>query len=221
MGWRFPITLRWSTPTVHRKRTLQQTCGIWEGMCCVECLSRGHMKSSVRFLCVLLAFVGAVAAANSQEPSADATVASIRAMPFYTQTGTIRRTTDLFDPRLALRNVIIGTPSDRDLGTPIEEWDIQAGTTITYVEVAVSVTSTSPERTSAALEFVARAGTARREIARQRVALREVSAGRGLRQVPFLVYGTGCETVELSAQILTRGGRSSALRRTIPFTCGE
>jgi hypothetical protein len=83
-------------------------------------------------LCCVVLFIGygAIASTSGQprpaSPSSGFVIRSIRAMPYYPETGTIRRATDLFDPRLALRNIILGSTSEPDPHhrSKIEDWDI-------------------------------------------------------------------------------------------------
>lgn len=149
------------------------------------------------------------------------TIQALRAMPYYPGTGRIRRTTDLFDTRLALRNVVIEPSDGVDPlhRTKIEDWDVEFGTTVTYVEVDVFLGQDPPR---AVLEIQARAAETGRQIQSQQVPLAVLGPGRaGVVRVPYFVYGTGCEKLQLTARILRDGAPASRVSRTIPFTCGE
>ena len=182
----------------------------------------------VLFFVILYVACGASASTSGQSSAASSSgfaITSIRAMPYYPETGTIRRTTDLFDPRLVLRNIPFGSTSEPDPHhrSKIEDWDIPFGTTATYVEIDVSFSGSPDQRGSPpALQFVARVSPRGRVLERRRVDLGMIVLGpHRVWHVPFLVYDTGCEPVSLSASLIRGTDTYSSRSRTIPFACRE
>jgi hypothetical protein len=149
---------------------------------------------------------------------------AIGAMPYYVDQGVIRTSTDLFDKRLVLRNVVtLPNPSGDPLRrSHIGDWDVLFGTTATYV--VVTVTNLDPDELPkrVRLTFVATAKESNRALVAQDLLLSTLMI-RGLAKahIPIFVYGTGCESLELKAQIRNVKKVVSELVRTIPFTCGE
>lgn len=156
--------------------------------------------------------------------SAQLRVDSIRAMPYYVDQGVIRTSTDLLDPRLVLRNIVIpqGSADDPLHRSRIEDWDIMFGTTVTLVEVTISGADLEQLADGIRVSLVATAATSDRKLIEQDVLLAAITV-RGSRQahVPFMVYGTGCEPLELKVQLHDGKTVISHLARTVPFTCGE
>lgn len=167
---------------------------------------------------------GAYAQGSAGGPTV--TIRALRAMPYYPSTGEIRRTTDLFDPRLALRNIILGSPTGEDPlhRSKIEDWDIKFGTTVTYVEIDVEADPGPLIRDGRMIivELEARVPNTKRLVSQQRVRLNSLVTAEGkLWRVPFFVYGTGCEKLELNARVVSGTTVYAKETRTIPFTCGE
>jgi hypothetical protein len=153
-------------------------------------------------------------------------IRAIRAMPYYPSTGELRRTTDLFDPRLVLRNIIFGAPTGEDpLHRPkIEDWDIKFGTTVTYVEIDVEADPGPLIRDGRVIfvELEAKVPNTKRVVSLQRVRLNSLVVAEGkLWRVPFFVYGTGCEKLELNARVVSGTTAYAKETRAIPFSCGE
>jgi hypothetical protein len=148
----------------------------------------------------------------------------IRVMPYYVDQGVVRASTDLLDKRVVLRNVVISPGSAGDpLNRPrIEDWDLPFGTTATFVDVAIAALDVERVPRQLRISFIATGKTSGRTIASQNVLLSAVMV-RGVQKfhVPFLVYGTGCEPLELRVQLRDSSAISSELVRTVPFTCGE
>lgn len=161
--------------------------------------------------------------AGAAEP-AQVRIDGVRAMPYYVDQGVIRSSTDLFDKRLVLRNVVIppGPSGDPLRRTHIDDWDILFGTTATYVVVTVTTLDPDQLPNQLRLSFVARAKANNRTLLSQDLLLSTLAVRGSARiHIPFLVYGTGCESLELQAQIHEMKTVVSELVRTIPFTCGE
>lgn len=172
----------------------------------------------------LIAAVPMLHVVNADQVSALARIVAIKAMPYYPETGVIRRSTDLFDKRLVLRNVVMpeGGAGDPLRRNKIEDWDIAFGTTATYVEVDIESIDFTKLPKSARVEMRARATDTQRDLTTESVALSSLttSSGRTL-HVPFFVYGTGCETLELRVRLLAESNHYGEIVRTIPFSCGE
>jgi hypothetical protein len=174
-----------------------------------------------------ICFIGAIAIVGgaSAEPTiALARIVSVKAMPYYPETGAIRRSTSLFDKRLVLRNIVmpadgIGDPLGR---SKIEDWDIVFGTTATYVEVDLESLDFSKLPRSMHVELRARTADTKRELTSQSVALSTLIVGsvRAL-HVPFFVYGTGCEKLEIRVRLLDGSSVYGETSTMIPFSCGE
>jgi hypothetical protein len=145
-------------------------------------------------------------------------------MPYYVDTGAIRESTDLLDKRLVLRNVVIppGPTGDPLHRQRVEDWDLLFGTTVTFVDVTIATLDVDRVPRQARLSFVATGKTSARTLASQDVLLSAVMV-RGTQNfhVPFFVYGTGCEPLELRVELHGVSTVSSELVRTVPFTCGE
>jgi len=175
---------------------------------------------SVTILLLSTALLGSSAA------SAPVSVVAIQAMPYYPSTGNIRRSTDLFDRRLALRNVVI-TPSDgvdplhRDR---IADWDIPFGTTVTYIEAELDSKELDPTKfpRDLRIEMQATSLNTRHAVGKQVIVASSV-APSGIRRwrIPFVLYGTGCEPLRISVRVTYREKSLSSLSNTIPFSCRE
>lgn len=153
-------------------------------------------------------------------------IVAVRAMPFYPATGEIRRSTNLFDPRLALRNIVVEPSDGRDPlhRARIESWDIPFGTTATYVEVEVETapTGVSGTRPSLAVELRARAVGTGRQLQLERVSVASIAPSESSSwHVPYMVYGTGCEELEIRVRLMADDKEIGSEVHTIPFSCGE
>jgi hypothetical protein len=162
-----------------------------------------------------------MASANAGEAMQEFEIEAILAMPYYSTTGEIRNSTNLFDPRLALRNIIIVPSGGQDpmYRKEIKDWDILFGTTVTYVNVKV-VAMTRVKRPPR-IELLARNAVTGREIQRQQIDLSRISSASNVWYVPFFVYGTGCEELELDVRVFDETKSFASQSRTVPFTCGE
>jgi hypothetical protein len=165
-------------------------------------------------------------AGNAVQLSTPVHISAIRAMPYYPTTGKIRQTTDLFDPRLALRNVVILPPNGKDpiRRANVEDWDIEFGTTVTYIRVELAASDRHQDAVDSALgvELQVRAVGSGRMVHRQRVRLATIGSLRESNlQVPFFIYGTGCEKLEIAVRLLKGEQVYESQKRVIPFTCGE
>jgi hypothetical protein len=151
-------------------------------------------------------------------------IESIKPMPYYIDGAGIRESTDLLNDKIVLRNIIIAPESGIDPGrrSRIDDWDVVFGTTITYVDVVLSVLESDKLSSQTRLSFVATGKETARVFASQDILISTVIVG-GARElhVPFLVYGTGCEPLELKAHLHDESETWSELVRTIPFGCGE
>jgi hypothetical protein len=194
-----------------------------DGTPCVMRQSHNSMRPFVVAKLLLTASaVGTciVAAANTGHLSIDA----IRVMPYYVGDGVVRTTTDLLDKRLALRNIIIptGPTGDPLHRSRIEDWDIVFGTTAIVVDVTVAGADIDRKAAQTRILFRATTKTSGRTLASQDVALSSLTVP-GLQRihVPFLVYGTGCEPLEVKVKVVQTDESASEVVRTIPFSCGE
>jgi hypothetical protein len=148
----------------------------------------------------LMSAAGAAAQQSAQK------IAVVRAMPYYPATGEIARDKDLFDPKLALFNLVIEhrPPSG-----------IKGGTTATYVEIEVPFSLSAVELEAMAVETG-------RILLKQSVNLAVLNTAQpGNLRVPFLVHGTGCEKLKLTARLLDGATLLDEQSRTVPFVCRE
>jgi hypothetical protein len=175
----------------------------------------------------LLALMGAFITLTSAfaADTAPVAIAELHAMPYYPAKGVVRRTTDLFDRRLLLRN-IIGEPeggADPLRRDAIADWDIEFGTTATLVEIQLE--RRVPDAVAASslhVVFEARAIDSRRLLARQDVLWDAVAPTISRKwTLPFLVYGTGCEPLRIDVRIVSGNRVVDRKSGSIPFSCGE
>ena len=162
--------------------------------------------------------------AQADQEGVVARIVAVRAMPYYPDTGTIRRSTDLFDRRLVLRNVVFpsGPTGDPLRRNTIEDWDIVFGTTATYVEVEVYSANFDSIPAGTHVEANARVSATGRQLMTSSVSLSGLLTRSGhVLHIPFLVYGTGCEPLEIRVKLLAGSRILGASTKTIPFSCGE
>lgn len=132
-------------------------------------------------------------------------IESIRAYFYYHETSTFGQE-DLASGRLVLRNSIIG------------EGDAEHPSSTTLVMVSLSKCSSCPR--ADALEFTA-VDSDGKKITESAVPLSSYfSQGKQL-TIPFLLYGTGCGSIELKAAIVGPDGARSESTAVLPFVCGE
>jgi hypothetical protein len=101
--------------------------------------------------------------------------------------------------------------------TMIGEGDARSASATTIVHVTVSGAETLDR---GSVELVARAG--KKRLFRQRVSLDDYVAVRGKAMVvPFVLYGTGCQSLAVTATLAA--GKRAVGERTVvlPFACGE
>jgi hypothetical protein len=151
---------------------------------------------------VVAALSVAVATAAARPAFADATIDSLTTHLYYHHTGTVD---DREASGLQLWNTMIGGG------------DAKAASATTIVHVAVSGAETLDR---GSVELVARAG--KKRVFKQRVSLDDYVAVRGKAMVvPFVLYGTGCQSLAVTATVTagkrTVGGKTVVL----PFACGE
>ncbi len=156
--------------------------------------------------------------------SAPARIAGIRLMPYYTDKGDVRASTDLSDKRLVLKNIVVpadpsGDPLHRE---KIDSWDVVFGTTVTFVDVMIEASDFDKVSAKSRVKFVATGKGIGRTLASESVLLSAVLVrGAQTLHLPFIVYGTGCEPLEVRVQLLDGSAVSSELSRAVPFSCGE
>lgn len=158
--------------------------------------------------------------------SASVRVVAIHAMPYYATDGSIRRTTNLFDRRLALRNIIMYPHNGKDPGNRerIEDWDVSYGTTVTYVEAEVESKFSRPADLprGVQVEMVATSLQTGRQLDKQAVAVSAIGPlGNRSWRVPFFIYGTGCERLKITVQVKYNKRTLNGKSGVIPFSCGE
>lgn len=186
------------------------------------------MKHLLTCLATVLA-ICAAAGAQTGSPAAPQ-IKSMRAMPYYPATGEIARNIDLFNRKLALTGLGCCSPLDKNpyrrkaKDHVIDENTIESGTTSVYVDVEVLWENqfVDPKANNVVVRLEAKTATGR-ILTKQDVSLASIAMppGAWAWHVPFLVYGTGCEAITLTASGLVDGKSVGALSRSIPFLCVE
>jgi hypothetical protein len=148
------------------------------------------------------------AGAGEAKPAVTRTeIISLRAFLYYHEKGEIDAR-DILTAGIALRNVIIG------------EGDALGRSGAVLVLVGVKhrdLTSKVPP--TIIIRLTAAAG--KRILVKQDVPLRTFFSERETIEVPFLVYGIGCERVEMTASFVEGSRIVHSLSRTAEFRCGE
>jgi len=181
------------------------------------------IKASAYFAVWLMNWSIGFCVAASSNPD-QIRIDGIRVMPYYTDQGIVRTSTDLLDERLVLRNIVIppGPMGDPLHRLRIEDWDIVFGTTAIFVDVTIAGADLIHVSARERVSLLATAKTSARTLASQDVQLSALIVGNSQKlHVPFLVYGTGCEPVELKVQVHNSNASGPEVVRTIPFTCGD
>jgi hypothetical protein len=161
------------------------------------------MRPSFAVFAVSTALVGTAALGAAAPAFADgAALDKLSTHLYYHQTGAID---DRDAAKLNLWNTIIG------------EGDAQGPSAAVVVRVTVTGAETLAR---GAVEVTASSG--RKKVFKQRLSLDAYVAEKGHPLVvPFVVYGTGCDSLEIAAVL--QDGRKSLGRKAevVPFTCGE
>jgi hypothetical protein len=182
------------------------------------------MKVIICLISTALGSPEATRAAVSTTSEAPYASLELKAMPYYLDTGTIRRSTDLFDPRLVLRNIGMSPDGGMDPlhRVTIEAWDIIYGTTVTYVEVNADVVRSLPKG-QMIVEVIGQAKTSGPIVFRVMVQGSGSTRTRDTRTwtVPAFFYNTGCEPLTVTARMVIGGTAYATLSKTVPFKCGE
>jgi hypothetical protein len=148
---------------------------------------------------VLVALVSIEAAGFNGETR----IQGMSAHLYYQETGTIDPR-DLISGKLVLWNTIIGAG------------DARASSVATYVLVELQIDRQKPPKT---LEFKARAGE--KILAEKSMAVGDFFTDTSAVVIPFIVYGTGCQALELTARLAGDATPRGSLTRTVNFACGE
>ena len=147
---------------------------------------------------VLVAVVAATTTARADSAALD----KLETHLYYHQTGTVD---DREASGLSLWNTIIG------------EGEAQGPSGSVVVRVTVTGAEGLPK---GAVEVVATAG--KKKVFKQRVSLDDFVAEKGKPVVvPFLIYGTGCDSIAVAATLYDGKRTVSAKKSVLPFSCGE
>jgi len=130
---------------------------------------------------------------------------SINAYFYYHATSTFGEE-NLASGKLALRNSIIG------------EGDAEHPSSTTLVMVSLDTCASWPS--DAVLEFSA-AEAGGKTMTESTVPLSSYFSQGNRVTIPFLLYGTGCESVELKATVVGPGDARRESTAVLPFICGE
>lgn len=156
-----------------------------------------------RALLVLLLAFGPAAICRAEELPEDLRIAAIRAYAYLSETGLVD-SRELVTSGIALWN------------TPTGGGDIRSPTEITLVVVELAGKYEAERREKLVLRAVINAT----ERSRTELPLDLYWEGESVK-VPFLVYGTGCDELWLSAELLKNGKEVQFQTARVPFTCGE
>lgn len=156
---------------------------------------RGYFCEICQFLCGALLLLTDTAYTDTRHG-----IHSIHAFPYYHETGKVGHE-DLLEPSMVLWNSVIG------------EGDVGAPTRVTFVLIHVDALMHDGSTT---LQVVAR--TSKVELLRQSIALAPFLNGTKQVAIPFLVYETGCEPLEITAALSGQDAPETAI---VPFRCGE
>lgn len=152
------------------------------------------------------ALAAALCVGSTPAGASGAQVSGLRAYLYFPEKGSFG-SEDLTSGKLVLRNIMIGEGAAA--GSP-------SNVTLVLVDLA---TEERPVRFRGLLTFRASAGG--EPLAERQVDTRHFHAESGKVTLPFLVYGTGCEPLELSAELARDGEAPSRLARRVDFVCGE
>ena len=176
---------------------------------------RNHLLLNFLGLSVALLLAGCF---PSESSKTNYTITDMRAFPYYTEKGIVRRDLNLFDRKFLLWNVMFGG----DCGEECLP-EIPGDTKVTIIEVQVRADNEPVWASPTAIELRVRAVESRRRIKTERVHLNAVLTAEARTWfIPFTLYGTGCEELEVSAR-LVHGRRplGQPLNKIIHFKCGE
>lgn len=132
-------------------------------------------------------------------------ITNIRAFLYYHGKGEFSQQ-DVLSGQMALWNVIIGAG------------DADAPSRATLVLVAVKAPS-RPDRNFPAVRLTVK--YANRTTLDHEVSLSSFANGQMTLQVPFLIYNTGCERLQITAALRVGTRVLNSLSRTAEFKCGE
>jgi hypothetical protein len=159
----------------------------------------------IRCVCALVFLaLGSPALAGGAE-NESLSIESITAHFYYHGTSTFGQE-DIASGKLPLRNSIIG------------EGAAEHPSSTTLVMVSLSRCSSCPEARS--LEFTA-VDAEGKKLTETSVLLSSYFSQRTRITIPFLLYGTGCTSVEVRAAVVGVDGARSESTAALPFACGE
>lgn len=162
------------------------------------------MASDVRSVIAIASCLFAMPAGATETEAPRYEIASIRAHAYYHGTGAIDER-NLAAGRVALWNAIGGAG------------DLRAPTEVTLVIVDVKGEFSPASKDQVEL----RATVEGRELAHIAAPLPTIWSQTKSAKVPFLVYDTGCGTLELTARLLRKGKAYATQTASVGFTCGE
>lgn len=160
------------------------------------------MKLAVGLITALLS-VAAAFCAQAASPVAPK-IAAIRAQFYYEETGMFSNDI-LSDKDLSLWNTIIG------------EGGSGGASNFTLVTVEVQ----GKDVPVGALKVVVVARDAKRRIIARNTADVSLYDAKTKFHAPLFLYNTGCDEIEISANLIGKGVSKNALKAKIPFACGE
>lgn len=130
-------------------------------------------------------------------------IKAIEAFAYLHESGSLGER-DLLRPEVILRNSIIG------------EGDVGGPSSTTLIRIRLSGCFSCDRHESLEVVTQTRSGSTEKHV----IPLSRFFSEKGEVSVPVLLYGTGCETVQVRASVA--GGKvTSAASADLPFRCGE
>jgi hypothetical protein len=170
-------------------------------------MSSRQFNCALRVVCATLALFAITARAQTAKPNHSSyRVAAIRAMLFYTDSGTFSPDLLTYKGLINLWNVPANQRADHEIGGP-------SNATLVVIEIRGPSDSYIPNRR---VDF--RATTAKKVLSHRSSDI--YLSGTGVGYLAFWLTDTGCEPIQLSARLI---GQAEASRQSaeIPFHCGE
>lgn len=157
--------------------------------------------------CILAAALLAISIAPRvlADPTSAHSIDSVRAHFYYQKSGTFSES-DLFDPKLVLRNTRIGEGGDAKE---------PSGAVLVLVKMSGSFLA----GTKGSIEL--RSSAAGHNYPRQSIPLHTLFSESGTATAPFLIYDSPCSPLALEFLFVGVAGDPVPVTRTIPFHCGE
>jgi len=178
-----------------------------------------------RFVVFLAAATHAVATfalAGQETQSKLLVVQSIRAMRYDPITAQFVLTSDLFDPRQAVRRYRFDDA--RKQSDPPSFYEMSLGSPVSLIEVQLTVSSSLRHFGNSMIIKLDVQGTSSGKLKQTQnvnLAMFTSSARERTLYIPFLIYDESCEELKLNLTVFDKERTYDTKSRIIPFSCGE